>query len=36
VAHFKLTLEVKDVDHLQGIMDRIAALSDVMRVARGR
>jgi GTP pyrophosphokinase len=36
VARFKLTLEVKDLDHLQGIMDRIGALSDVMRVARAR
>jgi guanosine-3',5'-bis(diphosphate) 3'-pyrophosphohydrolase len=36
VARFKLTLEVKDLDHLQSIMDRIAALSDVMRVARAR
>ncbi|MCJ7822127.1 MAG: bifunctional (p)ppGpp synthetase/guanosine-3',5'-bis(diphosphate) 3'-pyrophosphohydrolase [Armatimonadetes bacterium] len=36
VARFKLTLEVKDLDHLQSIMDRVGALSDVMRVARAR
>ncbi|UCC68873.1 MAG: bifunctional (p)ppGpp synthetase/guanosine-3',5'-bis(diphosphate) 3'-pyrophosphohydrolase, partial [Armatimonadota bacterium] len=36
MARFSLTLEVKDLDHLKGIMDRIAALSDVVRVDRAR
>ncbi|MDH4179807.1 MAG: bifunctional (p)ppGpp synthetase/guanosine-3',5'-bis(diphosphate) 3'-pyrophosphohydrolase, partial [Armatimonadota bacterium] len=36
MARFSLTLEVKNLDHLRGIMDRIAALSDVVRVDRAR
>ncbi len=36
MARFSLTLEVKDLDHLRDIMDRIAALSDVVRVDRAR
>jgi guanosine-3',5'-bis(diphosphate) 3'-pyrophosphohydrolase len=36
LARFHLTLEVKDVAHLRGIMDRIEALSDVLRVERSR
>jgi GTP pyrophosphokinase len=35
-ARFDLTLEVKDLRHLQTIIDRIAALSDVLRVDRAR
>ncbi len=34
MARFLLTLEIKSVEHLQGIMDRLAALSDVLRVER--
>jgi GTP pyrophosphokinase len=36
MARFTLTLEVKDLSHLRDIMDRIAALSDVLRVERAR
>lgn len=35
-ARFDLTLEVKDLKHLRVLMDRIAALSDVLRVDRSR
>ena len=35
-ARFDLLLEVKDLRHLQTIMDRISALSDVLRVDRSR
>jgi GTP pyrophosphokinase len=35
-ARFDLTLEVKDRKHLGRIMDRIGALSDVLRVDRTR
>jgi GTP pyrophosphokinase len=35
-ARFDLTLEVKDLRHLGTVMDRIAALSDVLRVDRAR
>jgi guanosine-3',5'-bis(diphosphate) 3'-pyrophosphohydrolase len=34
IARFLLTLEIKSVEHLKGIMDRLAALSDVLRVER--
>jgi len=36
LARFTLTLEVKDLEHLGAIMDRIGALSDVVRVDRAR
>ena len=36
LARFTLTLEVKDLDHLGAIMDKIGALSDVVRVDRAR
>ncbi len=36
MARFALTLEVKDLDQLQRIMDRLRALSDVLRVDRAR
>jgi len=36
VARFELTLEVRDLDHLHTILDRIQALSDVLRADRQR
>jgi GTP pyrophosphokinase len=36
IARFDFTLEVKDVKHLQRLMERIGALSDVLRVDRAR
>jgi GTP pyrophosphokinase len=36
LARFTLTLEVRDLEHLRGIMSRIGALSDVLRVERAR
>ncbi len=36
MARFSLTLEVKGLEHLKDIMDRVAALSDVVRVDRAR
>ncbi len=36
LARFTLTLEVKDLHHLGAIMDKIGALSDVVRVDRAR
>ena len=35
-ARVTLTLEVKSLDHLSGLMDRVGALSDVLRVERAR
>ncbi len=35
-ARFQLTLEVKDLAHLQRVLDRIRALSDVLRADRER
>ena len=35
-ARFQLTLEVKDLAHLQRILDRIRALSDVLHADRER
>jgi len=36
LARFSITLEVKDLEHLRGVTDRIAALSDVLRAERSR
>jgi GTP pyrophosphokinase len=36
MARFTLTLEVKGLAHLQEIMERVGALSDVLRVERAR
>ena len=36
LARFHLTLEVKDLTHLQGILERIRALSDVLHADRER
>jgi len=36
MARISLRLEVKSLDHLQDIMNRISALSDVLRVERAR
>jgi guanosine-3',5'-bis(diphosphate) 3'-pyrophosphohydrolase len=36
MARFNITLEVKGLDHLRSVMDRIGALSDVLRVERSR
>jgi (p)ppGpp synthase/HD superfamily hydrolase len=36
MARISLRLEVRSLDHLQDIMNRISALSDVLRVERAR
>jgi GTP pyrophosphokinase len=36
LARFEFTLEIRDLDHLQALLDRIGALSDVMRAERAR
>jgi guanosine-3',5'-bis(diphosphate) 3'-pyrophosphohydrolase len=36
LARFEFTLEIRDLDHLQALLDRIRALSDVLRAERAR